>query len=284
MTIDPILRSRLEATSGLLNTVGARRAFPPLASLATSLERVLPKKGAGVTTVSVGPEIAAMFATAAVEVWLRAVHSFLISASLTEASPIWASVSGYYSSHYSIRALAHVLGYFQLFRRKRIVRWELRGGKHLCSFNPRQSGDREHQFYWKVVKQDAHFASDPLFTGYDPENDASDVGHRDRVTYADHICLVPMFRVLDQEALKQRIRFISQIHFSAPPIPRRSHFPDVESVQVVAYHRIVKFRQFLNEIFGGSNRFWNVHRTPSWTSGMINFQLTEQGGLGSLAN
>ena len=31
--------------------------------------------------------------------WLRAVHSF-ISASLTGISDIWASVAGYYSSHY----------------------------------------------------------------------------------------------------------------------------------------------------------------------------------------
>jgi hypothetical protein len=284
MKIDPVLRNRLEATSNQLNTVGAKRGFPPLATLATTLEGVLPKKGSGVTTVYVDPEIAAMFATAAVEVWLRAVHSFLISASLTEASPIWASVSGYYSSHYSIRALAHILGYFQLFRRRRIVRWELKSGRHLCSFDPKQSGDREHKFYWKVVKQDAHFSSDPLFIDYDPENDASDVGHRDRATYADHICTVPMFRVLDQEALKQRVRFISKINFSAPPIPRRSRFPDVANVQVVAYHRIIRFRQFVDEIFGGSNRFWMVHRTPSWTSGMINFQLTEQGGLASPAN
>ena len=279
MTIDQKLRTHLETIFALLNKEPAGR-FPPPSSLSDALEKFVPKRGR-ITTVPVQPKIALMFATAAVEVWMRGVHSFLISTSLTVASPIWASVSGYYSSHYSVRALAHLLGYFHLFRKKKIVRLEIQNGKYLCLFDPKQRGDREHRFYWKVVKDDPHFISDPLFTVNNAEDDVSDVGHRNRANYADHICAFPNFRALDEETLKRRVHRISQIPFDAPP--KQSRFPDVESVQVVAYHRLVRFRQFVDEILGGGNRFWKVHRSPSWTREMIDFQLTEQGGLSSLA-
>lgn len=282
MNIDKGLRSRLEIAFTPLNAKGAEKGFPPPTALSDALEAVLPAKE--VTSVSVTPKVASLFATAAVDIWLRAVHSFLVSASLTDASPLWASATGYYSSHYSVRALAHLLGHFQLFRRKRIVRLDLLSGRHICFFDPKQGADREHRLYWKLVKRDAHFASDPLFTENDSALDASDVGHRDRANYADHLFQFPSFRALDVAVLKARVQLISQIEFTTPPIPKRSLFPDVESVQVVAYHRIVTFRRFLDEVLGGSNRFWNVHRNPSWSGGMIDFQLTEQGGLDSLNN
>lgn len=284
MKIDQILRSRLEALFAPLNKVAAVKAFPNPGSLSTAMEAVVPAKRATACTVTVPPATAALFTTAAVEVWMRAVHSFLVSASLTEASPIWASASGYYSSHYSVRALAHLLGYYQLFRKKRIVRLDMHNGKHVCTFDPKLTGDREHRFYWKIVKSDQHFASDPLFTDNNPEDDASDVGHRDRANYADHIFQLPSFRTLDADTLKRRVEYISQIEFTTPPIPKRSRFPDVNSVQVVAYHRAVRFRQFVDEVLGGGNRFWRVHRNPAWVGGMIDFQLTEQGSLASLKN
>ncbi len=282
MKIDPALQKRLEVTFAPLNKVGAEKAFPPPASLSAALEEVMPAKG--IPAVTVKPEIASRFATAAVEVWLRSVHSFVISASLTGASPIWASAAGYYASHYAVRAFAHLLGCFQLYRKKRIVRLALHAGKHVCTFDPKRGADREHRLYWRVVKEDPHFAADPLFTLNETDSDASDVAHRDRANYADHLFQFPNFRALDEATLRERVRFVSQIQCITPPIPRRSRFPDVEAVQLIAYHRLVKFRQFLDEVLGGGNRFWRVHRTPSWAGGIIDFQLTEQGGLSSLQN
>lgn len=122
------------------------------------------------------------------------------------------------------------------------------------------------------MKRDTHFVSDPLFTENDPNPDASDIGHRDRANYADHLFKYPPFRALDAAKLKARVQLISQIRFTTPPIPECSRFPDIESVQVIAYHRAIRFRKFLDEVLGGRNRFWNVHRNPSWVSGMIDFQ------------
>ena len=275
--IDPVLKTRLEIAFRRLSQQGAQR-IPAPASLAYKLERSVP--ATGVVSISVRPEVAAMFATAAVEVWGRAIHTFLISAALTDASPIWASIAGYYASHYCIRGLAHLLGHFHLHRRKHSVILEIQHGGHLCTFHKGQQ--REHQFYWKTVRQDPHFASDPLFTENNESVDRSDASHRNRASYGDHLSqFPPQFRPLQRQSLIDRVTFISRMEFGAPPIPHRSRFPDLESVQVVAYQRIVKFRRFLDEVLGGGYRFWSIHRSPPWTEGIVDFQLVEQGTLAS---
>lgn len=281
MTTDQSLRSRLQTTFKSLNLRAAVHSFPSPGTLADTLDKAFGSSNEGSTPVSVEPQVADCFVTAAIEIWHRGVHSFLISASLTDASPVWASVSGYYSSHYSIRALAHLLGHFHLFRRRRVVRLELQGGQLLCTFDRKGAKSREHQFYWNIVSQDKNFGSDPLFTSSSATDDASGVRHRGWANYADHISKFPNFRVPDKEALLNRVRHISQISFTAPPTPRLDKFPDIEAVQVVAYQRFVRFRQFVDETVGGSGRFWKVHRTPSWAREMIDFQLIEQSGLPS---
>jgi hypothetical protein len=148
MTLDESLKSQLKAMAKSLNTVGAANAFPPPRALSNSLIRLIPKDGAAHRNID--QKDAAKFVTAAVDIWLRGVHSFLVSASLTQASPIWASVSGYYSSHYAIRGIAHLLGYFQLFNNKRLVTISLTGGKYVCEFTKKSAGDGEHKLYWKL--------------------------------------------------------------------------------------------------------------------------------------
>jgi len=271
------LQARLRATFASLNNVGAARAFPPIRALTDDLEKALPR---GANSTQITPATAEHFVTASVDIWLRAVHTFLISASLTKASPIWASVTGYYSSHYSMRAFAHLLGYFLLFGRRTIVRWNLENGQHFCSFTSRGGGEPEHKLYWNWVKRDEHFEADPMFCEYNPVADASDARHRGRANYSDHLfSYYPAFRVLNRKELSERIQQISQIEFQDPPIPDINRFIDLESVQIVAYHRMVKYRQFLDEALGGESRFWNVHRNPNFASGLVNFQLTEPRGL-----
>jgi hypothetical protein len=276
------LKVRLQTAFGRLNTVAASRAFPRARALTEDLNGRIPDEGTG--EIHVPPRTAELFATASVDIWLRAVHSFLVSASLTKASPIWAAVSGYYSSHYSVRAFAHLLGFFLLFGEKKVVRWNFDGGRHICSYSKKGGHDREHKLYWDRVKEDEHFEADPIFTKYAPNSDLSDVRHRDRANYSDHIYLYPAFHALDRAELKQRVGMISQIEFQDPPIPDIGRFVDLESVQIVAYHRMVKYRQFLDEALGGENRFWNVHRNPNFASDMINFQLVESRGLGGFGS
>jgi len=282
MKIDETVRQQLQATFAPLNSVAAARAFPAPSTLAKSLEKLIPTDGT--TRRNVDQRIASYFSTAAVDMWLRSVHSFLISASLTEASPIWASVTGYYSSHYAVRGLAHLLGHFQLFKKKRLIELKWEKPRFVCAFRSKGAADAEHKLYWKILKQNTMFQGEGIFTENKPDAEDSDVRHRNHANYSDHLAIYPIFKPLDEQALKERIEYISKIVINAPPLPRFSKFPDIEYVQLIAYHRLVQFRKLLDEILGGKNRFWNVHRNPSFASEFMSFQLAEADGLAGVAS
>lgn len=282
MKVDLALREHVAAAFAPLNSVGSSEAFPAVGSLSKQLTLCAARLSPGSSGLNVSAKVAAMFATASVNMWLRSVHSFLISAGLTGVSPIWASVAGYYSSHYSIRALAHLLGFFQLYSQKRIVQLSLVNGKPVCTFVAKNGSDREHRLYWRIVKQNILFSADPLFTNNTSGSTTPvDVDHRDHANYADHLAGFPTFRPLDATATQDRIERISNIELSTPPIPRAGQYPDLESVQIVAYHRLVRFRELLDCILGSGNRFWSAQRYPSWARGFVDYQITEMATLGS---
>lgn len=254
-----------------LNSQSAAGSFPAPGTLSDLLSKHV-DPASPTKTVAATRKILTCFATAAVEMWLRAVHSFLISASLTKASPIWSSVAGYYSSHYSVRAFAHLFGAFQLHKRRRIAYLD-EGGGHVV-LEKKYGNDREHKFYWKFVSEHPQLANDPFF--YPNQEDQLDGGHRNKANYSDHICRYPVFQPLDLQFLKDKVEQISSIELSSVPVPRADadHFPDIENTQIVAYHRLVKFRQLVDEICTG-NRFWKVQRTPTWCPDTLKFSVVE---------
>jgi hypothetical protein len=247
-------------------------SFPSPAELVTEL---VPVAASTTTSVAVPRRVSTLFASAAVEMWLRAVHSFLISASLSRSSALWASVAGYYASHYVMRAFAHLLGWFQLFAQKRIIILEIAGASHVCNVSRKRAGDGEHKIYWRVVKNAPEFAGDPFFT-YAVENaDISDLAHRGFANYADHIDRFEPFTPLDEAVLRDRINHLSSIELTSVPTPDRRKYADLDSVQLIAYHRLIKLRSRVDQVLGGKNKFWNAHRTPTWAAGLLDFQLTE---------
>lgn len=277
MKIDAVLENQVNRLFAPLRNSPAT-ALPPIGALSSQLTQLAPPRPPAAISKYVPQEVAKLFSTAAVNTWMRAVHSFLISSSLTNLSPIWASVAGYYSSHYSVRAVAHVLGYFQLFTVKQSVQLEFDKGRFIGTF--KAGREREHYTYWKFVKGDPHFAADGFFTDNSVYTDDSglshsDVAHRDRANYADHLPHFPIFKPLSEAELRDRIEKISSIEVATPPIPVASRYPDLESVQVIAYHRLVRFRDLLDTILRTENRFWNVHRSPPWARDFIDFQVTD---------
>jgi hypothetical protein len=256
-----------------LNNKSAADAFPEPRALATLLKSRCSPFTADVVAAKT-PDLS-VFATAAVEMWLRAVHSFLISASLTEASPIWASVAGYYSSHYSIRAFAHLFGLFHLHHDKRLIQLKRDGNGFVFEIIRKNAGDREHKLYWKYLAEHKELKGDPFFYPNREDIPQSDGSHRNRANYADHLNSFPMFKPLSEEYLAQRIQKIAEIEFSAVPIPDADKFADLATVQILAYHRIVKFRKLLDEVVGTDNRFWGIQRTPSWKPKDLTFEVVE---------
>lgn len=254
--------------------------FPSQSALSDSLNALVGLHTTDFTS-AVNNKIVLHYATAAVEMWQRSVHSFLISASLTKSSPIWSSVAGYYSSHYSMRGFAHLLGHFQLHTKKWIVTLEINAGTYSCHFRKKNGGDREHKLYWKLVKAHPIFGLDPFFTNNEDvlpgtgTETLSDSGHRNKANYSDHVGRFPQFQILDAAELKLRVQKISKIEFSDAPIPRIESFPDLENVQVIAYHRMVRFRHFLDRVLGGSNQFWTIQRNPNWCPQFLDFQVVQ---------
>jgi hypothetical protein len=264
-----------------LNNESAANSMPELGRLSDALSHLYPDLVN--PSIAIAPSTALLFATSAVEVWQRGIHSFLMSCALTRVSPIWASVCGYYASHYAMRGFAHLLGHVVLFERKLVIKMTLDRGAYSCHAEKRDNKSREHRYYWKIVKDDATFSSNPLFRENSDNGPISDAAHRNRANYADHIARFPTFRPLKARELRERIEQIALIECTTPPIPDRRHFPDdLESVQIVGYHRIVAFRKFVDEILGGGNRFWNVSRDPAWARDFVDYQITESGGLADI--
>jgi hypothetical protein len=274
MAKTPSIENRIDIVFKGLERRTSTTAFPSLGHLSSELNSLADKaERANVECLNVTPKITSLYATAAVEIWLRGVHSFLISSSLTNVSPIWASVSGYYASHYCVRGLAHLLGFFQLYRKKRTARIEIEGGKYCCYIEKKGGADREHKYYWKIIKSNVRFEDDPFFTLNEEDTGDSDSGHRNIANYYDHINGFPNFHPLSEETLTKRIGYLSKIELSSVPIPRKEKYPDIENVQLIAYHRIIKFRSFLDEILGRKSRFWSTYRNPIWCADFLNFQV-----------
>src|SRR6266700_8258347 len=91
MIVDESLRSHVLATFGPLGELTADYTPPEPRTLSIFLEPLVPEGAAA--SKDIDAKSASFFATAAVDIWLRGVHSFLVSASLSETSPIWASVT-----------------------------------------------------------------------------------------------------------------------------------------------------------------------------------------------
>ncbi len=275
MTKSPNLESSIKIHFMTLDKRTSKTALPSRGHLATTLKALIEstKKTNTSTNIQISPKVSSLIVTAAVESWLRGVHSFLISCSLTNDSPIWASVSGYYASHYCIRGLAHLLGYFKLYKIKRIAKIHIDAGKHYCHVEKKKNYEGEHKYYWKIVKNDPHFGNNPFFTSNDEDSGNSDVAHRNIANYHDHVDDFPNFNPLSKLILTQRVSFLAKMEVSSVPMPRKEQYPDVGYVQLIAYHRLIKFRCFLDEILGGKNVFWSNYRNQSWSGDYLDFQV-----------
>lgn len=232
-------------------------------------------KGAGYSSFSADRPLQKLFASAAVEMWQRAVHSFIVSAGLTDTSPIWASVAGYYSSHYAVRGYAHLLGKFVLYDVKCVIDLVHTKGSFRCELQQKYGRDGEHKAYWRLVKESAEFGSDPFLSIDNAASPVSDSAHRNKANYTDNIGNFARFTALTLAAVRERIEKISSIELRAIPLPDARRYPDLQTVQILAYHRLVRFRRYLDNVLAETNRFWRAQREPQWCQDLVDFQVTD---------
>jgi hypothetical protein len=262
-----------------LNRPAAKMGFPKMGSLSEIITKML--KASTPTAAILPHQHVSMLATASIEMWHRAIHSFLWSVALTEDSPLWSSVSGYYASHYVMRAFAHSLGIYKSFVQRSALQIVVQGNHFVCSQLSESGG--EHAFYWKAVKGHSRFRSDPLFHENQERDvnrraDESDVLHRNFANYADHLDSFTAARFTSKEKVAEEVRKIGRIrrHSVLVSAPQRDSFPDVANVQILAFQRIVAFNDFLDDEVP-NNRFWKAHRRPSWCKDVMLFQVEDQG-------
>lgn len=215
-----------------------------------------------------------LLASASVEMWHRAIHSFLWSLALTEESKLWASVSGYYASHFVMRAFAHAMGFFKCFTDRKIVQVMLDKGQFVCEFlEPKNAG--EHAFYWSVVKDHPSLAGNPLFRANNERDKRSDSAHRNFANYTDHVDSFVPLSFPSLAKITDSVEKISRIRLHSVTEPSREDFPDLFNVQILAFQRIVAFHDFLDERIP-KNRFWRAHRRPAWCNNVMSFQVEDQ--------
>ncbi len=252
---------------------------PPSGMLAKTLRKHIKDRG---MQFNLSAADAALFGSAAVEMWLKAVHSFLISTSVMKASPVWSAVSGYYSSHYVMRAFSHLFGHFILRRDKRVVVMTL-DRAYFCD-TKKKNNLVEHQYYWELPHGEFGVVGNALFSKNPPikdDSDRTDGFHRVYANYFDHVDRFKEFTPLDEAFLKARVDRVSELVTDSPTVPDIAKFPDLDAVHVIAYARIVRFRTFLDDAIDPKNRYWSFYRKPSWFLKYMDFQLPEGSTLSS---
>jgi hypothetical protein len=256
------------------------KSFPAGGALRAELQQSLDAHKS--LKIPIKPEVASLFASASVEMWLRSVHSYLVSVSLYRASPLWSSVAGYYSSHYAMRAYCHLFGVFRLFTLRATVQLELVGDKWTLSrMEFKGLGQSEHHFYWGLLKKDLAFASDPLFSDNLEQRPNTDSSHRAFANYIDHLNQFPEFSPVDTDFVRVRVARIADLLEGPVALPNRDRYPDLDVVHIVALARIIRFRKYLDDLVVDFSKFWKLHRQPAWCKNMIDFQANEPNTLPS---
>ncbi len=262
----------LELSFGKLDKPSARMDFPKPGTLSKEFSALLGSTGAATATLPHNK--CQMLASASVEMWHRAIHSFLWSVALTETSPLWASVSGYYASHFVMRAFAYSMGIFKSFTKR--VGIQVLIGKGQFVLSEIETKDGEHPFYWKVIHRHPKFASNPLFRENSERDKNSDSSHRTFANYTDHVNSYTAIKFPQLWEVTENIEKISRIRLHSVDKPSRDDYPDLQNVQILAFQRIVAFHDFLDERVP-TNRFWRAHRRPNWCKDVMVFQVEDPG-------
>ena len=255
-----------------LNKPSAKMDFPKPGTLSDQFSLLI--KNSATTPHTLPHQQSQMLASASVEMWHRAIHSFLWSLALTKSSNLWASVSGYYASHYVMRAFAYSMGIYKSFLLRKAIQIIVTRGQFVCSTLDLKGG--EHAFYWKAIKGHPKLLANPLFHENNERDKDSDSAHRTFANYTDHL---DSFSQLESPSMKDvtaAVEKISRIRKYSVTEPSREDYPDLQNVQILAFQRIIAFNDFLDEKIS-TNRFWKAHRRPGWCRDMMVYQVMDNG-------
>ena len=128
------------------------------------------------------------------------------------------------------------------------------------------------------------FSQDCLFSDNNDHLQPTDTSHRGFANYKDHVDHFQDFMTLNEEYLITRIRRVSELMTDSPTLPNHNKYPDLDSVHIIAYARIVRFRSYVDEMIGTKNRYWRYYRSPGWFTKYMDFQTVEPSPTATLAS
>lgn len=201
----------------------------------------------------------ALFGSAAVEMWHRAIHSLLVSVQLMSGSKLWSAVCGYYASHYVMRAFAHVWGHYTLFQRG-TFEVGFAAGRYTVK---KRKSKNEHVFYWNVAASNLNETN--LFCV-----NSDDIRHRSVANYRDHVNRFQTVQIEEESVLREHINRLAGL---SPIKPSTEKFPDLAPVQALALRRITFFRDWLDDTLEGKSRYWKGHRDPFWCRKVMTYSV-----------
>ncbi len=220
-----------------------------------------------------------MLATASVEMWHRAIHSFLLSVAVTDRSRLWASVAGYYSSHYVMRAFAYSMGLFKSFIEGAAIQVVILDENLSClKLEGEKYKKGEHSFYWMVVKEHPAIRPNALFRINPPKSEKSESFHRTTANYTDHVNDFTRLVFPDGASMRESVQRISRMrrNLDTNSSIELNGYPDVINVQILAFQRIIAYRDYFDQKVS-DNRFWKAHRTPQWARDTMLYQVESTG-------
>lgn len=239
--------------------------LPSRCSVSTVLRKRIDSK-----SLSLLPNELPMFISGSIEMWQRALHSFLVSVALTDSSHIWASTTAYYASHYVMRSVCHLFGVFALAQRHELL--ELKPAKGRFQIGVLLKGFREHQSYWTTAAMLITDRPD-LFHENDEE------AHRSFGNYQDHIDQLRNVTPWNERTMQDRIAALARMP-ADPILPKDGEiedvYPNIVGAQALAMHRICFMRERLDVILGSKNKFWNANRAPGWCANIMKYQMEPQ--------
>ena len=124
-----------------------------------------------------------------------------------------------------------------------------------------------------MIKKLPRFAGDPLFTDNNDRVPLSDASHRGFASYADHLDKFVKYEALDRDQVRTKMITLARTALDGEAgigMPDRGRYPDLGAVLSVAYLRIYRFREYLDNL-PIKGPYWDRCRNPQWCTELLSF-------------
>jgi hypothetical protein len=131
-----------------------------------------------------------------------------------------------------------------------------------------------------MVGQMPDFMQNGIYWSNEEGDGASDAAHRAHANYADHLARVTRIESVSADELRNRIATAASTALEGPTSrPDRTRFADLSNVIGLAYLRIYRFREYLDDLLPPRNPFWRASRELGVFKNVMQFPPRPAAGI-----